>query len=432
VGADGRWRRRAGACLLVLLLLASYLPRLAAHATRAVEPACQTTEFAPPYADVIALTLDLCLDVGPERQAVTEEVEVHATYDVQRGPFPGIRSVLFLLDDAELLTDFNAPFQFTWETRRWPDGDHQLVARARLRNGDVATVATSVTLTNQGNLPPPVAAFTPPEVSSPPADRPIVLAAVGDGPDGGPGAAAVSELIAAWDPDLFLFLGDVYEDGRPDEFANWYTHAFGPLRDRTLPTPGNHEFEAGEATGYFAYWGDPPPFYATDAGRWHLSSLNSSGPTRDMAPGSDQYAWLAEDLAAHGDDCTIVFFHHPVFSIGPQGDTERMRPMWQLLVDHGVELVLTGHDHDYQRWQPLDAAGAPADRGPTEFVVGTGGHGIQAFDRDDPRVVAGSDETGAYGALRLELYPDQAAFTFVTVDGATRDAGTIPCDARAS
>jgi hypothetical protein len=118
-----------------------------------------------------------------------------------------------------------------------------------------------------------------------------------------------------------------------------------------------------------------------------------------------------------------------VFSIGPQGDTERMKAIWRLLTDNGVEILLSGHDHDYQRWQPLDANGNPDENGTTQFVVGTGGHGIRAFVSEDDRVVTGVDSTGRYGALRLELYPDHAEFAFVTIDGTTRDSGAVLCDA---
>ncbi|MFL5760316.1 MAG: metallophosphoesterase [Thermomicrobiales bacterium] len=377
------------------------------------------------------LTLAVCLDVGGGTQPLAGRVEVRVTYAAQRGPFPGVRSVRFQLDGHELLTDFDEPFQFQWETRRWRDGAHRFTAKARLRTGEVATTSTTIALDNNGEPPPRVKPFTPPSVPLPAGNRPLVLAAVGDGPDGGPGAAAVGDLIASWDPQLLLYLGDVYEHGLPDEFANWYQPVFGPFDKITLPTPGNHEFAEGDADGYFTYWGKPPPYYATDAGGWHLVSLNSSSPSRDLAPGGEQYEWLAGELAAHADACTIVFFHHPRFSIGPQGHNERVDAVWQLLAAYGVELVLTGHDHDYQRWQPLDAAGQPDDLGPTEFVVGTGGHGIQPFDSDDARMVAGVDDTGAYGALRLQLFPDHAAFKFITVDGKIQDQGTVPCDTSA-
>ncbi|MFL5759968.1 MAG: metallophosphoesterase [Thermomicrobiales bacterium] len=419
--------RRSLAFLLMLSLLSGQLFSAAARSTAAAEPDCQPITVPPVYEDTVALTLRACLDLGVKQNEVAGLVDVSITYEVQRGPRTGVRSVLFQLDGHELLTDFDEPFQFHWETRRWPDGEHRFTAKARLRNGDVATASTKIELANKNKPPPPVPAFTVPTVASK-ADPPIVLAAVGDGPDGGSAADAVGDLIASWDPQLLLYLGDVYEHGLPDEFANWYEDAFGSLRKITLPAPGNHELQEGEAEGYFGYWGNPPPYYSSDAGNWHLIELNSSTSTREVSPGSEQYEWLVGELAAHADACTIVFFHHPVFSIGPQGDTERMSEVWQMLADAGVEIVLTGHDHDYQRWQPLDASGNPDDTGTTQFVVGTGGHGIQAFDSDDARVVTGVDDTGAYGALRLQLYPDQAKFAFITINGKIRDRGTIPCE----
>jgi 3',5'-cyclic AMP phosphodiesterase CpdA len=259
-------------------------------------------------------------------------------------------------------------------------------------------------------------------------DRSTVIAAVGDGPDGGPGAAAVGELIGTWDPSLLVYLGDVYDDGLPDEFDNWYEAALGPLYGITMPVLGNHELEHGEAKGYFSYWGDPPQYYAADAGDWRVIVLDSSSSANQLMPGSTQYEWLAGELAAHANNCTIVSLHHPAFSIGPNGDTEQLRAVWELIAENGVEIVLAGHDHDYQRWEPLDAAGMPSSVGTTQFVVGTGGHGIRPFVRSDERVEAGMDETGVYGALRLDLHAKSADFAFITTGGQSLDAGSIPCN----
>ena len=108
-----------------------------------------------------------------------------------------------------------------------------------------------------------------------------------------------------------------------------------------------------------------------------------------------------------------------------------MADIWSLLDQHDVDIALTGHDHDYQRWQPLDGAGTVDPDGITEFVVGTGGHGIQQFELSDPRLATGVDANGSFGALRLVLNQDGAAYRFVTVDGVTRDSGSVACNATA-
>jgi hypothetical protein len=423
-----RRMRRSVAVLLLIVLLAGQTPSLENHEAQAEEPGCQFAVLPPDYDGYTPITVAACLNVTPNDRDLAGIVEVDAEITARIGPLPGVRSVIFYIDDNELLTDFTAPFAFSWESRRWPDGNHDLVAETMLRTGDVARVTIPIRLANRGDSAPIAEPFSIPAHPKVNPDRPVVIAAVGDGPDGGTGATAVGELAESWDPDLFLYLGDVYENGLPDEFDNWYDAAFGPLQEITLPVPGNHEIEQGVASGYVIYWGDPPPFYATDAGGWHLIGLNSSSSYGQLSPGSDQYDWLAADLADHSDDCTIVFFHHPMFSIGPQGDTHRMEAVWDLLTESGVEIVIAGHDHNYQRWEPLDAAGAPDQSGTTQFVVGTGGHGIQTFVGEDERVETSVDEKGAYGALRLELFSESARYAFVTIDGQTRDAGDIPCD----
>ena len=125
---------------------------------------------------------------------------------------------------------------------------------------------------------------------------------------------------------------------------------FGRFRSLTNPTIGNHEYTNGAAPGYFDYWDNIPNYYSYDAGGWHFISLNSNSAYIGVNSSSAQYAWLAADLAAHANTCTIAYYHHPLFNIGPEGNKTSMSPIWTLMAQNGVSIVLNGHDHDYQRW----------------------------------------------------------------------------------
>ena len=374
----------------------------------------------------------VCL-TAPTDGATVAGVQTVATTVSFTGSSPGVRRAVFYLNGEYLLTDVSSPYTFELPTSRWVDGTYLLEAELLLRDGFVSSRA-SVDLTfANGVTTPPVNTntFNPRTGSTPPPGQPFVLAATGDGAGGRPGADAVAGLISGWNPNMFLYLGDVYEKGTPTEFFNWYGHngqRYSAFADVTNPIVGNHEYENGVAPGYFDYWDNVPNYYSYDAAGWHFIALNSTSQFDQRDPGSAQYQWLAADLAASSSQCTIAYFHHPVVSVGPQGDSTALNDIWRLLSDNGVDVVLTGHDHQYQRWVPLDRDLLPDPNGITQFVAGGGGHGIQAVVSSDGRVAAVADSAPtAYGSLKLELNPDGATFAYVNSVGAELDAGVIPC-----
>ncbi len=239
-------------------------------------------------------------------------------------------------------------------------------------------------------------------------------------------------LVAAR-PDPVLLLGDlVYEKGTTAEFARCYDPAWGAFTERAYPTPGNHEYYTKDAAPYYAYFGERAGtpgqgWYSTDLGAWHVISLNSNceaigGCTAD----SPQGRWLAADLAANRARCTLAFWHHPRFSSGIHGSTTDMEPLWQILSDAKADVVLSGHDHDYERFAPKDRDGRDADDGIRQFVVGTGGKSLY------PLVLrrAGSEVGNAstYGVLELTLAPSSYSWKFIPVEGQTfTDTGTTAC-----
>ena len=250
------------------------------------------------------------------------------------------------------------------------------------------------------------------------------------------GAAGTADLVAAalaTDPDAaVLTLGDhTYPKGAPGEFASCYAPTWGRFKERTWPTPGNHEYYTPDAAPYFAYFGARAGtgYYSVELGSWHVISLNSQ-ITGDAA--AAQLAWLKEDLARHPARCTLAYWHVPLYSSGGHRPDRRMRAAWQLLYDAGAELVLSGHDHEYERFAPQDAHGrVDLARGMRQFVVGTGGAYATPFVFFQPNSEA--RDSGSTGVLRLRLEDDGYAWTFLAAShdgpevGAWPDHGTARC-----
>jgi Calcineurin-like phosphoesterase len=369
----------------------------------------------------------VCLAAGGDSTTPSGDTEVTGSFSVT-GTNPGIDLLRFHIDGERLLTDFQAPWRFTLPTDRWADGDKLVEVEAVMRDG-FASQPAGLSLTFANGPGAPTAndrQFTPSTGTTPAAGKPFVLAAVGDGASGEANSDSVRNLIQSWDPNLFLYLGDVYETGTVTEFHNWGRQYFGGLRSVSNPVVGDNEYEGGDgARGYFDFWNNIPPYYSYDAAGWHFVAIDSTIDRGEVTPGTAQYEWLRDDLESSDAACTIAYMHTPRFNIGKAGYIARMDDVWRLLGQHGVELLLAGHDHTYQRWRPLNADGELdfAD-GMTQFIVGNGGHGYGPFVRSDARVAASS---GGYGAQRMELNPQGAAYRFITPEGVTLDSGSVQC-----
>lgn len=246
---------------------------------------------------------------------------------------------------------------------------------------------------------------------------------------GSPADESTAELVQRL-PGTVATLGDnAYPDGSARDYQQCYEPSWGRFRDRTRPSPGNHEYHTPGATGYFAYFGAAAGpagdgYYSYDLGAWHIVSLNSNLGSIDAAR---QEAWLAADLRANPAPCTLAYFHHPRFSSGHHGDHPSLRPIWQILHQNGVDLVLSGHDHNYERFAPQDAQGvADPARGIRQFVVGTGGAALRAMRTPRPNSELRLNER--YGALRLTLGASGYGWQFLAApDGAVLDAGEGRC-----
>ena len=236
-------------------------------------------------------------------------------------------------------------------------------------------------------------------------------------------------------PGIVFTLGDnVYESGTPSEFRECFGPSWGRVRDRiALPVPGNHDHNTESAFGYRAYFGaaaveDGHTWYSRDIGQWHVVVLDSTCAKVEGGcdAGSPQLEWLRDDLARSGARCTLALFHHPRFSSGEHGSDESVAPFWDVLHAAGADLVLNGHEHDYERFAPQDpSARVDRERGITQLIVGTGGAPLREFKEH----VANSRVRSslAHGVISLRLQPSGWTFRFETVDGTFTDEGAGAC-----
>ncbi|MER3455743.1 MAG: alkaline phosphatase [candidate division GAL15 bacterium] len=272
-----------------------------------------------------------------------------------------------------------------------------------------------------------------------PAGEGVVVAAAGDvacDPEHRPRAGECADAHTAAllaDADLVLMLGDgQYPDGSLERYRQGYGRTWGRYRDRTRPVPGNHEYRTPGARGYFTYFeqlAGPPGlgYHAFDAGTWRLVALNSNcWAVGGCGPGSPQYRWLAEQLALGRGRCVLAFWHHPLFTVGRYESYEPVRPWWQELYRAGAAVVLSAHDHNYQRFPPLDPEGRQTPRGIRQFVVGTGGRNLYRARRQSP-VEAEVVRDDHFGVLQLRLLPGRYEWAFLATSGQALDRGTSPC-----
>ena len=272
----------------------------------------------------------------------------------------------------------------------------------------------------------------PPEVSG----RPVVVAA-GDIADCAREDDEATARLVGRIEGTVLTLGDhAYPDGSAENFAECYEPSWGRFKARTLPSPGNHEYETAGASGYFDYFGsaagDPGEgYYSYDVGSWHIVALNSNCGEGEIrcGPGSPQGRWLEEDLAANDEEaCTLAYFHHPLFTSGSyRPGIERVEHLWEILYAAGVDVVLNGHDHNYQRFAPQDPGGsADPEDGIRQFVVGTGGRSLYQISHPIANTEVYIDDT--FGVLELTLHPKRYDWEFVSVNGEVfSDSGVARC-----
>jgi acid phosphatase type 7 len=266
-------------------------------------------------------------------------------------------------------------------------------------------------------------------------DQTLVLVGAGDIADCKDlsGAEATAKLLEKI-PGTVMAIGDLaYPDGTRENFQ-CYDKTWGRVKARTRPAGGNHEFHSSGATPYFDYFGaaagDPKTaYYRYGLGTWHIIVLNSECQDAvGCEAGSPEEEWLRADLSTHPATCTLAYFHKPLFSSGgAHGDDPLLKPFWQALYDAHADVIVNGHDHDYERFGPQDPNGeADLARGIREFVVGTGGKNHRPFV--NPHKNSQIRNADTFGVLKLTLRPHGYDWQFVPEEGKSfTDSGSGIC-----
>jgi hypothetical protein len=263
----------------------------------------------------------------------------------------------------------------------------------------------------------------------------VTLLAAGDiASCSSPGDEATAALLDARPNARIATLGDnVYESGTATEFRECYDPTWGRHKGRTRPALGNHEYGVFRAGGYFGAFGSaageaPLGWYSYDLGVWHVIVLNSNCEVVGCATGGSQDRFIRDDLAASPARCTVAIWHHPRWSSGTvHGPTVALQSLYTALFELGVDVLLSGHEHNYERFAPLDPAGqVDTARGVRQFVVGTGGRSHYPFGPPAAGSEVRNDNT--FGVLALTLRAGSYQWQFVPEAGKTfTDSGSFNC-----
>ncbi|MEV6521431.1 metallophosphoesterase [Longispora sp. NPDC051575] len=251
-------------------------------------------------------------------------------------------------------------------------------------------------------------------------DASVTVAAVGD--LCGSSCNQTAALVTAMNPAALILAGDIaYDSGSTSDFNNKYDPYYGKFKSITYPSPGNHEYKTSGASGYFGYFGTRAKpaglsYYSFDVGDWHFVSLNSN---IDMGTSSAQTTWLKNDLAANTKPCTAAYWHHPRFSGSSHGDQTAVNPLYTALYNARADLVVVGHDHNYQRFAPSKPDGTRDDvNGIRQLLIGTGGTGTYSLDSNTAAVREKGD-ANTFGVGKLTLSATGYKADFVPVAGRT-------------
>jgi len=269
--------------------------------------------------------------------------------------------------------------------------------------------------------PSPPIAGEPPVL--PPGGMTEVFVGAGDIGTCDPNSEATARLLDSIGGTVFTLGDHAYPTGSAHEFQACYDPTWGRHRSRTRPSPGNHDYEQRGAGPYFDYFGANAGFggvgyYSFELGSWLVLSLNSNASI------PAQVTWLKNILGRSRNRCTLAYWHHPLYASGPSARVSAVRDLWEVLYDAGAEVVLSSHDHLYERFAPQDDEGrVDPERGIRQFVVGTGGAALHASTHRIPNsevLIIG------FGVLKLSLSSDGYDWEFIPVFG-QGDAGSGRC-----
>ena len=322
-----------------------------------------------------------------------------------------IASVQFLDGATVIGTDATSPYSITWTPAG--TGTHTITARATDDDGE-ASVSGARTVS----------------VSSPPTGGSATFVGAGDiARCSATNDEATAALLDGIQGTVFTLGDNVYENGTATEFANCYHPSWGRHKARTRPVAGNHDYNTSGASGYYDYFGDAAGprgkgYYSFDLGGWHIVVLNSN---ISRSASSEQIAWLRADLAANPAQCTMALWHHPRFSSGSHGNDTSQQTFWDVLYEFHADVVLVGHEHDYERFaRQTPAAVADPAHGIRQFIVGTGGTSLRSFST----IRANSEfrNNTAWGVIKLDLTATGYTWSFISTSGAAvLDTGSETC-----
>ncbi len=248
-----------------------------------------------------------------------------------------------------------------------------------------------------------------------------------------------ADSVAKVSDEVFTLGDNAYPDGSAANFALCFAPSWGDSAKRILkkihPTPGNHEHQSVGAAPYYQYFGSKAGspkkgYYSYDAGAWHVIVVNGEIAINSTFSDVDRKAqedWLRSELKGPQKLCSMAYWHQPLFSSGWHGDSPAVRPIWQILQDGGVDLILNGHDHDYERFYPQNAFGIiDSTKGMIEYVVGTGGGDLRGF-RNNPSPASAARVQGYFGVLKLTLGKGEFRAAFLDVNGRVWDPSGGKC-----
>jgi hypothetical protein len=269
--------------------------------------------------------------------------------------------------------------------------------------------------------------------ATPSADDPVLVGAGDIGDCSTDNDAATAALLDDIPGTVFTAGDNAYQGGTAAQYEECYDPTWGRHKERTRPIPGNHDYRTAGAQAYLDYFGNAAvnaegdPWYSYDLGEWHIIALDSEcEETNDCVPDSRQGRWLTADLAASNAMCTLAMWHVPRFSSGFHGNDNDLDDFFRILYDAGADVLVSGHDHDYERFAPQDPdAVEDRVRGIREFVVGTGGTTLRPFEE----IAANSElrAAGIHGVLKFTLHPTSYEWQFIPTTGDFRDSGSAPC-----
>ena len=288
-------------------------------------------------------------------------------------------------------------------------------------------LSLAVACSDSGNRvagPSPVP-LPPPQLT--PAGEPATIVAVGDIGmcSERPAIAATAALIDRTSGPLLLAGDLAYPVGSIQNFRDCFDPDYGRFRNRWYPVPGNHEYDTPGAAGYREYFGaaglpSGRTFYSFRTGDWTVLMIDSNPPVL----GPEQLDFIRSTMLASATPCTLAVWHHPLFSSGPNGPQRYMREVWRLLYDLNADVVISGHEHLYERFGKQDPDGRSDVRGLRQFTAGTGGARLYQAGRREP-----NSQTlhSTHGILQMTLHTTTYEWRFVNTSGAVLDTGTDGC-----